>query len=442
MKPYEIIQSLEATNSRNAKEDILSSAADEITCPDHDVFFAGCKLALDPHVTFYLQQIPAGASGGGLSFFDFTKAADALATRAVTGNAARALVEELRNQATDMEWNFWYRRILLKDLKCGVTEKTINKILKARKLNDYIIRVFTCQLANDSSDHQNAMTGEKIVETKLDGVRAIAILTASGCTLYSRTGKVLNNFSHIARAIEQLPHAKASASNSVWGGVVFDGEVMSASFQDLMKQLYRKEHVDSTDSVYHMFDVLPLADFLAGRCSEQLVDRIAALKTLLLDSDPCLQSLDQEFIDLDADDGQKKFVEINRAAIDAGYEGIMIKDPSSPYECKRSNSWLKLKPFIDLSLSIGSSEEGTGKHTGKLGAFQCSGVENDRHISVSVGSGFSDEQRESFWADRESLLGHIVEVRADAITQNQDGTFSLRFPRFLRFRGREAGEKL
>ena len=42
------------------------------------------------------------------------------------------------------------------------------------------------------------------------------------------------------------------------------------------------------------------------------------------------------------------------------------------------------------------------------------------------------------------MIGQIVEVRADAITQNQDTTneWSLRFPRFLRFRGFEIGEKL
>jgi hypothetical protein len=36
----------------------------------------------------------------------------------------------------------------------------------------------------------------------------------------------------------------------------------------------------------------------------------------------------------------------------------------------------------------------------------------------------------------------MIEVRADAITQNQDGTYSLRFPRFLRFRGFKVGEKI
>jgi ATP-dependent DNA ligase len=61
---------------------------------------------------------------------------------------------------------------------------------------------------------------------------------------------------------------------------------------------------------------------------------------------------------------------------------------------------------------------------------------------VSVGSGFSDSLRDSIWADIQGTIGQIVEVRADAITQNQNGTYSLRFPRFLRFRGFEAGEKL
>ena len=87
-------------------------------------------------------------------------------------------------------------------------------------------------------------------------------------------------------------------------------------------------------------------------------------------------------------------------------------------------------------------EEGTGRNVGKLGAFVCEGLDDGRNIKVNVGSGFTDSDRDSFWNDRSTLIGNIVEVRADAITQNQDGTYSLRFPRFLRFRGFKAGEKI
>jgi DNA ligase-1 len=95
-----------------------------------------------------------------------------------------------------------------------------------------------------------------------------------------------------------------------------------------------------------------------------------------------------------------------------------------------------------VDLSIVGFEEGTGRNAGRLGAIVCEGVDNERQIRVNVGSGFSDSERDSYYQSRDTLLSQIVEVQADAVTQNQDGTYSLRFPRFLRFRGFEPGEKL
>ena len=120
----------------------------------------------------------------------------------------------------------------------------------------------------------------------------------------------------------------------------------------------------------------------------------------------------------------------------------MIKDPNGKWEGKRSVAWLKQKPFIEVSLEVKELEEGTGKNEGRLGAFICEGQDDGKDIRVNVGSGLTDAQRKEFWADTQAIVGQIVEVRADAITQNQDGTYSLRFPRFLRFRGFKRGEKI
>jgi ATP-dependent DNA ligase len=60
---------------------------------------------------------------------------------------------------------------------------------------------------------------------------------------------------------------------------------------------------------------------------------------------------------------------------------------------------------------------------------------------VNVGSGFSDEQRSEIWSSKD-VIGKVAEIRADAITQNQDGTYSLRFPRFITWRGFGDGEKI
>jgi DNA ligase-1 len=105
-------------------------------------------------------------------------------------------------------------------------------------------------------------------------------------------------------------------------------------------------------------------------------------------------------------------------------------------------SWLKLKPFIEVSLGVDDVEEGTGRNQGRLGALVCSGIDDQREIRVNVGSGFSDADRTEFYSNRNNLIGQIVEVRADAITRNQDGTYSLRFPRFIKFRGFAQNEKL
>jgi DNA ligase-1 len=152
----------------------------------------------------------------------------------------------------------------------------------------------------------------------------------------------------------------------------------------------------------------------------------------------------QTEVDLDSMVGQIEFKNYNQNAIDSGFEGIMIKDVDAKYECKRTVSWLKMKPFITVDLVIVAVEEGTGKNQGKLGALICEGTDNDKFIRVNVGSGLTDEQRDDIWNTKDTVIGQVVEIKADCVTQNQDAddTYSLRFPRFERFRGFTRGEKI
>jgi DNA ligase-1 len=256
--------------------------------------------------------------------------------------------------------------------------------------------------------------------------------------MFSRNGKEFVNFPHIT---EQF----AAIADTLLEPWVFDGEIMSSSFQDLMKQVHRKSDVQAEDAVLHLFDCIPLEHFEKGFWNATQEFRSNHLTEFMLhhqDSLPNMTMVGQELVDLDSEAGQSKYKEINALAIEGGYEGIMIKDPEAPYECKRSHAWLKLKPFIEVSLEVQGVEEGTGRNEGRLGALICSGDDGGRFIQVNCGSGFTDNDRIDYWTNRNTLFGAVVEVRADAITQNQDGTYSLRFPRFLRFRGFEVGEKL
>ena len=432
---FRVITSLEEHPSRLNKEGILEVEA----LAGNAELFKGIRAALDPMITYGVKQVPeAVRDGKGLKPETFWKIVEQLAKRQLTGNAAQVAIVHMMNQATVQEWNCWYRRILIKDLRCGVSEKTVNKVVA--KINpQYLIPVFSCQLASDSAHHEDLLTGKKIIEVKLDGMRVITIVYPDGrVDQYSRNGKELVNFPHIRDQFAR--HAKLLTTP-----VVFDGEIMSASFQDLMKQARRKENVQTQDAVLNLFDIISLAEFTAGIGTYSQEERSQTLKGWLdpiADHMPNVTVVGQETVDLDTVQGRARFKMINTQAVAGGYEGIMVKEPGAVYESKRGRAWLKLKPFIEVSLTVTNIEEGTGKNEGRLGNLICEGVDDGRDIVVSVGSGFSDELRESIWANIPGTIGQVVEVRADAVTQNQNGTYSLRFPRFKTFRGFEAGEKL
>ena len=433
---YRVISSLEDHPSRLNKEAIILAEAEA----GNDELFRGFRLAFDAMITFGLKQIPekTDADGAGLSWDNFSLIITGFVNRSLTGNLARDTVANMMKSATKAEWNGWYRRILIKDMRAGFSENTVNKVVE-KKWPEYAIPVFSCQLAHDSANHESKVAGKKLIEVKLDGVRVITVVYPDGrVDQYSRNGKELVNFPHVKDQLAKIAYTFTEP-------MVLDGEIMSGSFQDLMKQIHRKSSAQANDAVLNLFDAITLVDFEKGASAVTQTQRSEWLKTWFAAHEAQLPNatvVAQELVDLDTADGQTRYKEINALAIEGGYEGIMLKDPAAGYECKRSVAWLKLKPFIEVSLTVTATEEGTGKNVGRLGALVCSGIDDGKIIVVNCGSGFTDNMREVFWQSKQDLIEQIVEIRADAVTQNQDGTYSLRFPRFKGFRGFVPGEKI
>jgi DNA ligase 1 len=387
---------------------------------------------LDSFRTFGVQKVPVSKKDGtGITQTEFDDVLRRLEDRTLTGNEMRDVIQDLCDRSNMEQWNDWYRRILIKDLRCGMTHKTVNKFSTMK------VPVFDCMLATDSAKHEKKMTGEVIVEPKLDGVRVIVIcdVDKDGVTLFSRNGKELLNFPEINEQFDEMLDQMSES-------MVFDGEVMSDDFQTLMREIHRKGGAKTKDAKLNLFDCMPLEDFMAGGCDGDIMTRKTMLEKFQFG--PNINLVEYVKMNLSEPDGQKQFADYNKLCIDRGFEGIMVKPVGGIYECKRSTGWLKVKPFIEVSLKVVDVEEGTGRNAGKLGALVVEGKDMDKFIKTNVGSGLTDEDRETFWKARDKLIGQIVEVRADAITQNQETTdeWSLRFPRFLKFRGFEKGEKL
>ena len=432
------IQDLEENNSRLHKEGVIEKAlvAARLGSYSAECFLYNCYLAYNPFFTYNIKQVPETE---GLEFKEnpwvaFWGLCESLRTRTITGNAAKEAVELMSQKFDSDQWNILARRVLIKDLRCGITSKTINKIVGN---SEWKIPVFEVQLATDSKGHPKKLVGEVMIEPKLDGVRTIAILTKDNVQLFSRNGKLFNNFPQIEQELKKL-----CATATQRGGVVIDGEITGKSFQELMRGATRKDHV-AADSVFNVFDTMSLVEFKQGHSNRTQKDRLVALESLVNRVQMTnVVMVKGKQLNLDNEQDHKFMAQYANDCVAEGYEGIMIKKLDAPYECKRSTFWMKWKPVITVDLEVVDIEEGTGRNAGRLGALVCEGVDEDRTIRVNVGSGLSDSDRDDFWTRKDSLVGYVVEVKADAVTQNQDGTYSLRFPRFERFRGFEAGEKI
>ena len=211
-QPQQIIQKLQADNSRLAKEAIILEAMQE----GLDEFFEGIKMALDPLHTFGVKQVPErdDSPGQGCDWTVFKDLADKLAQRELTGHAARDAIELVMQTATQEQWNDYYRRILIKDLRCGVSEKTVNSVAKKNQFEQYKVPVFSCMLAHDSANHEKKMIGMKMLDYKLDGVRVLAIYNKDNntVTMYSRNGKQFLNFGHVEKEIIEKLASKFTES--------------------------------------------------------------------------------------------------------------------------------------------------------------------------------------------------------------------------------------
>jgi DNA ligase-1 len=432
--PWNVIAELESDNSRLFKEAIIRRESDA----NNVELFRGFRAAYDAMVTFGVKKVEEKTGDGpGISGAAFWTMADQLQKRELTGNAALTAINFLRMNAKEQEWNQWYRRILIKDMRCGTSDTSINK----HAAEQFHVPEFTCQLAHDGAKHESKVSGKKIIEVKLDGVRVLTIAYPNGqVAQYSRNGKELVNFEHVKKQI-------AKYAISFNEPMVLDGEIMSANFQDLMKQIHRKGTDTANDAVLNLFDIIPLAEFQASKGTRTQTQRSADLLSWFMPIEahmPNVTVVGQETVDLATDAGTARFKEINAQAIAGGYEGIMLKEAGAVYECKRNVAWLKIKPFIEVSLTAVAIEEGTGKNAGKMGAVVFEGTDDGKFIRVACGGGWSDKDREDIWAEKDAVLGQVGEVRADAATLNQDSVevYSLRFPRFKTWRGFVPGEKL
>lgn len=446
---FQWVDKLNESNSRKHKEAVIAQCLTSAQLGDESAqrFLGYAKMAYNPWITFGVKQIPESDLAENnkdllddLNWFDDLTAG--LISRELTGHVARDAILTAMQKMSAETWNKVCRPVLIKDLRCNVTEKTFNKILAG---TPYEIPVFSAQLAEDGTELPAYMKGKKHLNVKLDGVRVLAFVDATKCILYSRNGIPFENFEVVERELVNVFWTRYQWHNPRSKGVVFDGEIVSRDFNATMKHARVKgSKKGKAEPVYHVFDMIPVEDFDRTYYNVPQSTRTKNLGRVIPASfnSEVVKLVPHVEVDLDTAEGREVMDQFMADAIANKFEGIIVKDINAPYECKRSVSWLKIKPTITVDLECVGFEEGTGRNRGRLGAFIFAGEDHNKSIRVNVGTGYSDKDREYFWEHRDQFIGCIGEIEADKISENQDGTFSLRFPRFVRWRGLTPGVKL
>lgn len=493
-----LIEDIGATSSRTEKERLTKILAES----ELGKFIL--SWAYNPFITYGIT--PVVSDNAGKFSMEFRASLvepllKKLADRELTGMAAEREIGEVMG-ALDKDGQRLLFLILSKDLKCGIAENTINQAMPG------LVPVFSVQRA--ITYEAKRLKAGKVYkgEFKLDGQRNTFLVKDNNGGFFTRSGKRVPALDFLVPIVLQASFYVASAASPELRAILMrpgettlnfmlDGEAMMGLFEDT--GALRRKDSDALGAELHLYDILSYDDFdavgaagpeykvrreilrefvslakkaLAGSAN---ADAIQIVPSYFVNNDDEAQALFQRsrsmtlasYLSRGNDDRRR---ELEKVTIDKAtgkpkvLEGIVLKEEDGRYEKKKSAVWMKLKAEETLDLRITGIFN--GKPDTKYADIMGGAIVDHKGVEVSVGGGWSDEERQSLWeawerdaaklgvpahvgpkgwslplAKVEALAGmefltRLLEVEFMEVTP--DG--SLRHPRAVRLRDDKDGE--
>ncbi|MEA1905891.1 MAG: ATP-dependent DNA ligase, partial [Euryarchaeota archaeon] len=261
------------------------------------------------------------------------------------------------------------------------------------------------------------ITGLYAAEWKFDGARVQIHKNGDNVRIFSR---------RLEDVTKSLPDVVNIIKSQVTANqVILDGEVVATghagkplAFQEIMRRFRRKYKVSAMAEKVplhlNLFDIMHLN-------GEALIDEPLHTRRKQLESvarphgDAVRISVAEQVVTNDPGVAHTVY----QAALDAGHEGIMLKNPDSTYSPgKRGKNWLKIKPIMEtLDLVVVGADWGEGRRANLIGSYMlaCYDPDTAEFLEIGrVGTGITDEQ-----------LTELTELFSQYIISEDGGTIEL-----------------
>jgi DNA ligase-1 len=222
---------------------------------------------------------------------------------------------------------------------------------------------------------------------KIDGIRAII----RNGKLVSRTLKPIRN-SQICQALEAVLPEGAD------GEIVTNLTNLQQTTSDVMTSDKPIEHF-----TYYWFDWVGPKPYLERMAFLQEYDLPETVGFTIVKLQPTIVNNKSEVVQFEND------------VLSMDYEGVILRSLDGDYKYGRSTLregyLMKLKRFTDSEAEIVSVEELIHQDGSKGNTLGCFVAQTPKGVEFKIGTGFTQEQRDMFWAIKENLPGEFVKYK-------------------------------
>jgi DNA ligase-1 len=341
-----------------------------------------------------------------------------------------------------------FKLILKKDLKCGISVKTINKAF-----NHEFLRIPRYMGACTFSEKDIKKLFEKAKKTntevwseiKFDGMYINLFIEKNICKSESRSGKrvfvedafkdfitpSMNNRVFmgelLVKGVDRYTSNGLINSYTTMKEKDVNGEL---SIKDIQKfyERYNKNYEEIHKDIYmKVWDTVTLEEYEADKSNDGLKVRRSVLRGILEDNE-ALICVEHKVID----SIREAFLEFKRAK-ENGEEGTIVKLSSVMWKNGKPKDQLKYKLEFDVEMKVIDTLKGNPdtKYENFTNRLICKSSDNLVNIRTSA---LTEDDMETITAMGDEIIGKIITVQCSGLSENNKGEKSLLHPRFMLIR--------